>query len=1159
MKYMTRFLLAGALMCGACTTSWSQITVSGVTSKAYSGPADQTSFTVVPTAGYSYSAFLNGVRVPIGVTNQVTKPDYYDLRVFATNQTTLAITSNLTQFLLHPSERADTEIGLPPLVIYPPIPSATGEFAGAQFRILLPESYPAGMEMPVVIWIVDADGHAVRVNGDVAITDNPPVSVKRGVGSAILPGSPVGTTTFTFQIAGLQTNKTVVFEAAPAWTYVSGNLSGAVIWPENSRIAITNNVNLAAGATLTVGAGTIVRIGSVLSITNNGQITINGTVDRPVVFTPASAAQPWGCFVQHASNVGLTATGTIFTGSGGYGNCWFVGHSTGCSSGVVTYGSHRGEQALVSLAGVNCNLTLTDSAAISLAGQFGHSYGSGANSYHITLNRFLMHRVTTGGEYTGSQFNVNDSAFIECPDMSTNFADGDNDGLYIVDAPIGPHGFTNTLFGWTKDDGIDSGGSGAGVLNFQNCWFESIFHEANSLSGTESATPHADKLDTHINDVMVNCGQALEAGYGAPTGILSHCLVVDGMVGARYGDNYNWSYYGRMIATNSVFINNHHDAWCMNFQDWTYRTASTDIRSNFFTIADPMFPANAVWNPAVDGPRLAVWMTTPPSAPVGVGLAIRTNRFTFASLWDGIPVRLSTFTTNYVTVNYAFTNASGTLASGTTTFPPGTMTVRIYPSGVDLAAISQVDLVISDPVGGELTGVTTASFTGNVPVPQVSLNVLTNRDSAWRVAEGVFASLSSPSALPVSLDYHFTTTNGTVQDGTLVFAPLETRKQIFLTSASPFEFSQLQLAVDHPTNATLVGTSAITYTYAVVPLTLSLAATNQPSLDTFASGVSVVLNAPAATGVQVDYRVEGNRTGFTNGTLTFVSGSLSALLQTPTVTAADNDFIKVTLSSPVKASLVGLDTVYYVKTIPVPPQTNSVFVANGSNTFWYFRYTASAPAANWNQDGYDYSSWTNAPAQLGFGDNDENGKVPNVSQVTTYFRRTFVVNDASAIANLYLWLLRDDGGVVYINGQELYRSPTMPQAPTVISYGTWATNLSIPNAPADNTVDTATIPAGTLLRNGTNQIAVEIHQHDSGSSDISFDLRLEGIPKPATVAQPLYLGRFGSELTLAWGDATFQLLTATNIAGPWTTNSLATGTFSAPPTNSQRYYLLRHP
>jgi hypothetical protein len=234
-------------------------------------------------------------------------------------------------------------------------------------------------------------------------------------------------------------------------------------------------------------------------------------------------------------------------------------------------------------------------------------------------------------------------------------------------------------------------------------------------------------------------------------------------------------------------------------------------------------------------------------------------------------------------------------------------------------------------------------------------------------------------------------------------------------------------------------------------------------------------------------------------------------------------------------------------------------VANGSNTFWYFRYTASAPAANWNQDGYDYSSWTNAPAQLGFGDNDENGKVPNVSQVTTYFRRTFVVNDASAIANLYLWLLRDDGGVVYINGQELYRSPTMPQAPTVISYGTWATNLSIPNAPADNTVDTATIPAGTLLRNGTNQIAVEIHQHDSGSSDISFDLRLEGIPKPATVAQPLYLGRFGSELTLAWGDATFQLLTATNIAGPWTTNSLATGTFSAPPTNSQRYYLLRHP
>jgi hypothetical protein len=184
--------------------------------------------------------------------------------------------------------------------------------------------------------------------------------------------------------------------------------------------------------------------------------------------------------------------------------------------------------------------------------------------------------------------------------------------------------------------------------------------------------------------------------------------------------------------------------------------------------------------------------------------------------------------------------------------------------------------------------------------------------------------------------------------------------------------------------------------------------------------------------------------------------------------------------------------------------------------------------------------------------------VPNVSQVTTYFRRDFVVGDANAYASLYLWLLRDDGGVVYVNGTEIYRSPTMPQAPKIITYNTWATNLSTTSTPADNTVDTATIAAGSLLRAGTNLIAVEIHQFDAGSSDISFDLRLEGIPKPPTVAQPVYQGMFGGQYTLAWGDPAFRLLEATNLLGPWATNP-ATGTFSTLTTNREAYFRLVKP
>src|SRR6185369_12829980 len=110
------------------------------------------------------------------------------------------------------------------------------------------------------------------------------------------------------------------------------------------------------------------------------------------------------------------------------------------------------------------SVSLNDSAVMYLAGQLGHSVSGGT----FTFNRFLMQRTTTGGEFTGADFTVNDSAFIECPVDNADFVDGDNDALYLVS---GNHSFTNTLFGWTKDDGVDSGGSGVGRLHYERCWF----------------------------------------------------------------------------------------------------------------------------------------------------------------------------------------------------------------------------------------------------------------------------------------------------------------------------------------------------------------------------------------------------------------------------------------------------------------------------------------------------------------------------------------------------------------------------------------------------------------------------------------------------------------------------------------------------------------
>ena len=68
-----------------------------------------------------------------------------------------------------------------------------------------------------------------------------------------------------------------------------------------------------------------------------------------------------------------------------------------------------------------------------------------------------------------------------------------------------------------------------------------------------------------------------------------------------------------------------------------------------------------------------------------------------------------------------------------------------------------------------------------------------------------------------------------------------------------------------------------------------------------------------------------------------------------------------------------------------------------------------------------------APAILGYGRGDEGTVVsygPNASQryLTTYFRRTFNVDNAAAVTGLQLRLQLKDGAVVYVNGVEVARA-----------------------------------------------------------------------------------------------------------------------------------------
>ena len=193
---------------------------------------------------------------------------------------------------------------------------------------------------------------------------------------------------------------------------------------------------------------------------------------------------------------------------------------------------------------------------------------------------------------------------------------------------------------------------------------------------------------------------------------------------------------------------------------------------------------------------------------------------------------------------------------------------------------------------------------------------------------------------------------------------------------------------------------------------------------------------------------------------------------------------------------------------------STVFVPLGAT--WKYLDNGSNQGTPWRQPAFNDASWSSGCAQLGYGDGDEcttvsYGTDPARKYITTYFRRQFQLTNAAQFLAFSVQLLADDGAVVYLNGTELLRR-RMPD-------GAIAFNTTAATSASDGIYDFAAFCATSLVE-GTNVVAVEVHQVTQGSSDISFDLRLEGldvITPGVQVTQPEEASRFpaGANILLA--------------------------------------------
>ncbi|SVA05369.1 uncharacterized protein METZ01_LOCUS58223 [marine metagenome] len=168
---------------------------------------------------------------------------------------------------------------------------------------------------------------------------------------------------------------------------------------------------------------------------------------------------------------------------------------------------------------------------------------------------------------------------------------------------------------------------------------------------------------------------------------------------------------------------------------------------------------------------------------------------------------------------------------------------------------------------------------------------------------------------------------------------------------------------------------------------------------------------------------------------------------------------------------------------------NLVLIEQGS--IWRYLDDGSDQGTSWTEPEFDDDSWSMGYAELGYGDDDEETVIdygPDEDQkyITTFFRHTFGLNDPDDIQTLTIRLKRDDGAIIYLNGNEILRSNMPPEA---VSFDTYAST-----AVSGDDEDTffEWMLSSSNIMNGENVIAVEVHQISGSSSDISFDLEIIG-------------------------------------------------------------------
>ncbi len=675
----------------------------------------QAIFRIVEDAPGEWAARLDDAPVATGNWIEESTPGYHELRLqpIATGSSETPI---LVRFVVRDPARGSSETGLAPWTPPPPIPAHPEALAALRLDLIAPRAAPAGALIPLTGFLRSETTARAPFHASIFLQGGgpEPLWLRRGAGGLLLPISDDSADILLQPLfPGSAAPLSIRVEPAPTWTDAPARIESRTVWPPRSRIRLSENLEIPAGSSLTIGSGSWIALAPEVDLTVSGALLIEGTIDDPIVFAPAEPGSPWGGAVIQGSQASVTARGTFFTG-GGAGASWFSGSG---------FSAHRSEQALFLFAGAATG-AFEDCWFIRNPGQILHGQEA-----EITLHRCLVQGAPTVGQFNGGAVRVADSAFIAIPEVSSQFSDADNDGIYFT---TGNHELTRSLIAWAKDDGVDAGSGNSGSVTVTDCWVESCFHEGFAWSG-EGRTVSIDR------SVVLHCGQGIETGFGEPNVTVARSLTAGNLVGLRFGDNYDWDYNGFLRVRDSFSLYNQRDVWGRDWDSWEENLDHMDLQANVFTNADPLHPQNHDWEATTQGDALLSF-TPEASGPVGLGFAEFAAFRARSSFGEPLRIGLSGFSS--IPVRAAWT-AVGKLApgyppgqilgGGEIEFPPGKTLVTLNLSSI-ATPTPFVAVVLTTATGAAVTG-QSAIYYGAFPESQPPES-LVSLESTWAFLDG---------------------------------------------------------------------------------------------------------------------------------------------------------------------------------------------------------------------------------------------------------------------------------------------------------------------------------------------------------------------------------------------------------------------------------------